>query len=50
VLSPTSEGDDDEAEIRTGGHTFTLRALSAPIAIDEVFDNIFDVDGRSLLL
>lgn len=38
-----------DAQICLGGETFTLPALSAPIPVDEVYDNILDAEGRSLL-
>ncbi len=38
-----------DAEVCLGGETFALPALSAPVAVDAVYDNILDADGHSLL-
>lgn len=37
------------AESYSGGQAFALPALSAPISVDEVYENILDAGGRSLL-
>jgi Uma2 family endonuclease len=42
-------GWSPEAELYSGGETFPLPALEAPIAVDEVYENILDAEGRSLL-
>jgi Uma2 family endonuclease len=42
-------GWSSDAEVRGGGEVFTLPALTAPVAIDEVYDGILDDTGRSLL-
>jgi Uma2 family endonuclease len=38
-----------DAEFRSRSEAFALPALSAPIAVDEVYDGILDAEGRSLL-
>lgn len=38
-----------EPESYQSAQSFTLPALSAPIAVDEVYDGILDAEGRSLL-
>jgi len=38
-----------EPESHQHGHSFVLPALSGPISVDEIYDGILDVDGRSLL-
>jgi Uma2 family endonuclease len=42
-------GWSHDAEIYSGGETFALPALQAPIAVDEVYENILDANGHSLL-
>jgi Uma2 family endonuclease len=36
-------------EVHPGGRRFSLPALNAPLSIDDIYDNILDVNGRSLL-
>jgi Uma2 family endonuclease len=38
-----------EPEVYTGAQSFTLPTLGALVAVDEVYDGILTVDGRSLL-
>lgn len=42
-------GWSSAAESYSGGQTFTLPALSAPVSVDEVYEHILDAGGRSLL-
>jgi Uma2 family endonuclease len=46
-------GDDgrfrQEAESYASGESFSLPELTAPIAVDEIYDDILDTRGRSLL-
>lgn len=38
-----------EAETYLRGQSFVLPSLKSPISVDELYDNILDGDGRSLL-
>jgi hypothetical protein len=38
-----------ESEMCVGGMVFSLPALNTSVAVDAIYDNILDADGRSLL-
>jgi Uma2 family endonuclease len=39
----------EEPEVYRGGESFELPRLTRAIAVDEIYDDILDADGRSLL-
>src|SRR5689334_12262700 len=50
VYRRTERGEwRDEPEIYRGGESFELPRLTRAIAVDEVYDGLLDVAGRSLL-
>jgi hypothetical protein len=42
-------GSDRRVDAYGDGDGFALPALSAPVAVAEIYDRILDSDGRSLL-
>jgi Uma2 family endonuclease len=50
VYRRTEHGEwRDQPDVYRGGESFELPRLSRAIALDEVYDDILDADGRSLL-
>lgn len=50
VYRRTERGEwRDETDVYRGGETFELPRLTRAIAVDEVYDDILDGAGRSLL-